>query len=157
MNSFLIISPQKDIVTTIRSSVAADSDIYSTDNIESAYPIHHKHNCDIVFIDLCVLQLDGSQNSFTHTLRPFWKSNLLTNIVILTAKKDIREAVKMVKAGANDYLSYPIDSSEVRLVIETLQASLTQNLELDYLRDRFWKTEWLDRIHTRSRQHARSV
>ena len=150
MRSYLIISPDKKAVSLIKSSIPADHRVYFSDEIESAYPIHRKHNCDVVFIDLYVLQRDGSQNSFRRIFRPFRESNPLVGIVILTSKDDIRKAIKMVKSGANDYLSYPIDSSEVRLVIENLQESLTQNLELDYLRDRFWKTEWLELLHTRT-------
>ena len=150
MKSYLIISPNKKAVSLIASSIPAGHRVYFADEIESAYPIHCKQNCDVVFIDLYVLRRGGSQNSFNRILRPFRESNPLVGIVILASKDDIREAVKMVKAGANDYLSYPIDASEVHLVIETLQDSLNQNLELDYLRDRFWKTEWLDLINTRT-------
>jgi DNA-binding NtrC family response regulator len=150
MKTYLIISPDKKAVSLIKSSIPADHRVYFSDEIESAYPIHRQYNCDVVFIDLYVLQRGGSQNRFSRIFRPFRESNPLVGIVILTSKDDIREAVKMVKAGASDYLSYPIDSSEVRLVIETMQESLTQNLELDYLRDRFWKTEWLDLINTQT-------
>ena len=150
MKSYLIISPQKEAVSLITSSIASDSQIHLSDELDKAYAIHRKHICDIVFIDLDVLQQNGAQNGFFCLLKPFRESNPQTGIVVLAAKEDIREAVKIVKAGANDYLSYPIDSSEVRLVIETLQASLNRHLELDYLRDRFWKTEWLERINTRS-------
>ena len=150
MKSYLVISPQKDAFSLIKSSLPEDSHHFYIDNLTSAYTIHSDHMCDVVFIDLYVLQQGSSQNSFACMLKPFRESNPQVGIVILAAKEDIREAVKIVKAGANDYLSYPIDSSEVRLVIETLQESLTQNLELDYLRDHFWKTEWLERITTRS-------
>ena len=150
MKSYLIISPEKKAVSLIKSSIPADHRVYFSDEIENAYPIHRKHNCDVVFIDLDVLQRGASQNSFSRIFRPFRESNPLVGIVILAPKDDIRKAVNMVKSGANDYLSYPIDSSEVRLVIETMQESLNQNLELDYLRDRFWKTEWLDLINTRT-------
>jgi len=150
MKSYLIISTDKKAVSLIKSSIPADNRIYASDEIESACPIHRKHNCDAVFIDLLVLQHGGSQNSFSRVFRSIRESNPQVGIIILAAKENIREAVKMVKAGANDYLSYPIDSSEVRLVIETLQESLNQNLELDYLRDRFWKTEWLDLIKTQA-------
>ena len=150
MKSYLIITPDKKAISLIKSSIPADHRVYFSNEIESACPIHRKHNCDVVFLDLYVLQRGGSENSFSRLLRPFRESNPFVGIVILASKDDISEAVRIVKAGANDYLSYPIDSSEVRLMIESLQESLAQNLELDYLRDRFWKTEWLDLINTRT-------
>jgi DNA-binding NtrC family response regulator len=150
MKSYLIISPQKEAVGSIKSSIPSDDHVCFVDDINSAYSVHGEYNCDVVFIDLHVLQNGESQNNFAQALNTFRESNPLVSIIVLTSKEEIREAVKMVKAGANDYLSYPIDASEVRLVIETLHESLTQNLELDYLRDRFWKTEWHDRINTRT-------
>ena len=150
MQSYLIISAQKEAVSLIKSAIAAGSPVFDSDDMDNAYQIHRKHNCDVVFIDVHAIQCGKSQNSLTLALAPFRESNPLAGIVVLASKKDIRQAVKLVQAGANDYLSYPIDPSEVRLVIETLKDSLTQNLELNYLRDRFWKTEWLDRIHTRA-------
>ncbi|MBW2407535.1 MAG: sigma-54-dependent Fis family transcriptional regulator, partial [Deltaproteobacteria bacterium] len=61
----------------------------------------------------------------------------------------IQDSVKAVKAGAHDYLTYPIDPAEVRLIIKTVTASVAKNIELDYLRDQFWKPEWLDIIKSR--------
>ena len=75
--------------------------------------------------------------------------NPLAEILILSSKAFIHDTVKAVKAGANNYLTYPIDPAEVRLVIESVNESLTKNLELDYLRDQFWKPEWLDIIDSR--------
>jgi DNA-binding NtrC family response regulator len=150
MNSYLIITPQKEACSLIQNSIPAESHIFFSDDIEKAFQIHLKHKCDVIFVDLCVLRPGGFQNNFARILSTFRESNPFAGIVMLSSKEDIREVVKMVKAGASDYLSYPIDSSEVRLVIETLQESLNQNLELDYLRDCFWKTEWLERIHTRT-------
>jgi DNA-binding NtrC family response regulator len=49
----------------------------------------------------------------------------------------------MVREGADDYLTYPIDTDKVRLIFESVKKTSIINLELDYLRDQFWKTEWL--------------
>ena len=53
-----------------------------------------------------------------------------------------------VRQGANDYLTYPIDGAEVDLVFDSVQQNLSKSLELEYLRDKFWKSDWLDIIHT---------
>ena len=50
------------------------------------------------------------------------------------------------KAGAKNYLLYPINPSEVRLALK----SINKSLELNYMRDLFWKGEWLDIIDSRS-------
>ena len=62
-------------------------------------------------------------------------------MVVMAGKELIRSAVSVVKAGADDYLTYPIDPSEVRLVVEDIDVYRSVSLELDHLRDRFWGAE----------------
>jgi DNA-binding NtrC family response regulator len=60
----------------------------------------------------------------------------------------IREAVKVVKAGAADYLAYPIEPEEVKHVLQSLKKSLLELSELEYLREEFWEKDVLKTIHT---------
>jgi DNA-binding NtrC family response regulator len=62
----------------------------------------------------------------------------------------IREAVMAVKAGASDYLTYPITPDEVKHVTESLHEYLISQSELDYLRDQFWQSDSLEFVHTNS-------
>jgi DNA-binding NtrC family response regulator len=72
------------------------------------------------------------------------------HIVAMSSQAMIREAVKAVKAGAGDYLTYPINAEEVLLVTESLHESVIMESERDYLRDRFWQTDSLDVVRTTS-------
>jgi DNA-binding NtrC family response regulator len=62
----------------------------------------------------------------------------------------IRDAVKAVKAGASDYLTYPIDPEEVKYVTENLRDSSIVQSELDYLRGQFWEADALQIIQTKN-------
>jgi DNA-binding NtrC family response regulator len=151
MKSFLIISPKKEATSLIQSSIPDDCKVETAANIKTARCLQRNHYFDIIFFDLDVSESDTPKRKYADIIDLLRESNPRVCIVILTSKETIREAVKMVKAGANDYLSYPIEPIEVRLVIRSLYESLTQDLELDYLRDRFWKTEWLDHLQTYSK------
>jgi DNA-binding NtrC family response regulator len=70
----------------------------------------------------------------------------------MSPQEMIREAVKAVKAGASDYLIYPIDPEEVKHVTETVHESVLVQSELDYLRDQFWEVDLLDIIQTKNPQ-----
>ena len=110
----------------------------------------HKQMADVLFFDATMLSPQLPKNSLIQQVNRFREINPSLGIVVLTSKTDVQHAVTLVKAGANDYLTYPFDPAEVSLMIESLERSLVHDLELDYLRDRFWTTEWLDRIHTRT-------
>jgi DNA-binding NtrC family response regulator len=118
------------------------------DNLDAALAAFKKTPSDVLFADLSILQSEVPDEGFTEAISHFKKANPRLKVVVLAPKERIREAVKVVKTAADDYLTYPIDSSEIRLIAESLSDSLIQDLELDYLRDKFWKTEWLDIIHT---------
>ena len=53
-------------------------------------------------------------------------------------------------AGASDYILRPLNAGEVRLVVASAENSVIKNLELDYLRDKFWRPDALDMIRTES-------
>ena len=60
----------------------------------------------------------------------------------------MRKTVMVVKAGARNYLTYPVDEAEVRLVLENIRDSNIIASELDYLRDKFWRVGSLDVVRT---------
>jgi DNA-binding NtrC family response regulator len=144
MKSILIISTKEDDVRLIRESLPSEYPAKNANSVKNALDLHRQTSFDVIFADLKLLQ-DASQNDNTaEAIKPFKEMNPLTEILILSSKAVIHDTVKAVKAGAKNYLTYPIDPAEIRLVIESANESLTKNLELDYLRDRFWKPEWLD-------------
>jgi DNA-binding NtrC family response regulator len=150
MKSSLIITPDKELLNLIRSSLPKNDRVDTIDNLDGAFEVFKKKSLDVIFADLSSLKDGSSGQSFTEAILPFKQAQPRLKIVVLAPKERIREAVKVVKLVADDYLTYPIDPSEIQLVAESLSESLSQELELDYLRDKFWKTEWLDIIRTRN-------
>ena len=146
----LIISPSKEIVTLISTSLAKEYRLDAAESLDEAFSIVQKKTPDVIFLDLIVLKNALNNHTFKEAFQAFRKFNALVDIVVLASKERVREVVKAVKSGADDYLTYPIDPAEVKLIVASLHESLTQNQELDYLRDEFWKTEWLDIIRTRN-------
>jgi DNA-binding NtrC family response regulator len=119
-------------------------------SLKDGLKLHHQHHFDLIMSDLNLLRDGFPAGEYAAGIKLFREVYPLVKFVVLSSKERIRETVKTIKAGANDYLTYPVDPAEIALVIESLQESLAQDLELDYLRDRFWKTEWLDVIRTRN-------
>ncbi len=112
---------------------------------------------DLLFIEVDHLkELAGEGKDLKKGLQSFWQAFPPVEIVVLTATERIREAVVALKAGAANYLTHPVESDEVRHVVDSLQESMIVHGELDYLRDKFWQAEALEFISTRSprMQHA---
>jgi len=146
----LVISPSPEVLDLIHTSLSEEYRVTAVDSLAGALAEFKKRPSDIVFADLSILRDAASDQSWTAAIQPLKKAHPRLKVVVLAPKERIREAVKAVKSGADDYLIYPAEPSEIQLVTESLSDSLSQDLELDYLRDKFWQTEWLDIIHTRN-------
>jgi DNA-binding NtrC family response regulator len=149
MKSILIISPKEDDAILIRESLPSDYQVKNADSVENALDLHRQSSFDVIFSDLELLRDSSKAKDIAEAINLFKEMNPLAEILILSSKAFINDTVKAIKAGANNYLTYPIDPIEVRLVIESLNASHTKSLELDYLRDQFWRPEWFDIIDSR--------
>jgi len=108
-----------------------------------------KNHPDLIFIELEMLLEGTGRNEAADRLKEFKAQCDDAEVVVMADKDRIRSAVNTVKAGAADYLTYPIDPSEVRLVVADLEAIRITSSELGHLRDQFWGPEIRQAVQTR--------
>jgi len=148
--SSLIVTADEELANLIRTSLPDNNRVDMIDNLDGALAVFKKNPFDVIFTDLSILEDESPGQSFTDAIFPFKNVHPQSKVIVLAPKERIRLAIKVVKSVADDYLTYPIDPLEIQLVVESLSDSLNQDLELDYLRDKFWKIDWLDIIRTRN-------
>ncbi|SDB27141.1 DNA-binding transcriptional response regulator, NtrC family, contains REC, AAA-type ATPase, and a Fis-type DNA-binding domains [Desulfonatronum thiosulfatophilum] len=92
---------------------------------------------DFVMVDIGYLDIqpDKTVADYCKDLQCFWRNNPHAEIIVLTPPERIREAVFVVKAGAGNYLTYPLNKDELLFVMESLYESLKVQSELDHFRD----------------------
>jgi DNA-binding NtrC family response regulator len=135
MRSALVASEDIDVIKKIRAAFPYGYRVEHASDKNSALEILNKKRYDIVFIDLKFLLQSMQENDYAADLQPFKLLYPSIEIVVMSYQDRIREAVKVVRAGASDYLTYPIDPEEVRLVVENIRESIIKQSELDHLRD----------------------
>jgi DNA-binding NtrC family response regulator len=95
-----------------------------------------RRHYDMAFVDIGFL--DGGQRQdaacYKRALQPLWSNNPQMIIVALSAPDRIREAVKTVKAGADNYLTYPLDPVETQYVVDSIHEAIRLQTEVDYFR-----------------------
>ena len=131
MKSVLIISPKEDEARLIRESLPSDYQVENADSLTDALELHRQCSFDVIFSDLKLLRDTSETDTVAEAIKLFKEMNPLAEILILSSKSFIRDTVNAVKAGAQNYLTYPIDPAEVRLILESVNESVTKNLELD--------------------------
>jgi two-component system response regulator HydG len=146
IKEILVIGDRPEVVELIRDAIGKKSNVIGIKGLSGALT-SPKKQFDMIFIDLALLE-DDLAGPLEETIQHFRKQHREVQFVVLAPKEKVRRAVEAVKLGANDYLIYPIDSAEIRLVLDTAKEAIAKNLELEYLRDKFWKADWLEIIHT---------
>jgi DNA-binding NtrC family response regulator len=117
---------------------------------EAALEMLRKKRYEFIFIDLGLLQESITDAGYKAAFQPFWHLYPSINLIVMCTQKAIREAVMAVKAGAGNFITYPINPDELRYVTESVSESQMLQFELDYLRDQFWDPDALDLVNTRS-------
>ena len=150
MKSILVATTEQQTVQTIRSCFQSDCRVVSASTNQLALDLLSKKRFDLAFIELDILLAEVIDESYKEALQSFWQIHPTIEIIVMAPQNQIRKAIKAVKAGASDYLPYPIDPEEVKYIAEGITESIIQQSELDYLRDQFWHVDSLELIQTKS-------
>lgn len=150
MRSILIVSSSSEIFHTIHAVLDDEYHAEIASDGRNALNILRDQHHDLVFIDLALLEqlaLDGDPRTAMESFDRIYPS---VEVVVITPPEKIRQAVKFLKAGVSDYITYPVNADEVRLAVDSAKEEIRKNLELDYLRDQFWQTDALDMIRSQN-------
>jgi DNA-binding NtrC family response regulator len=150
MKSILVVSNEEETYPLIASTYKSGFTVAKAANRTEALELLQKRRFDLVFIDLDVLNNQDSEENYNASLKPFWQLYPSIEIIVMTRQDKIRKAVNAVKAGAGDYITYPLDAEELKLVLENLNKTRIMQSELKYLRDQFWQVDSIELLRTNS-------
>jgi DNA-binding NtrC family response regulator len=150
MKSILVTTTEQQTVQTIRSCFQSVYRVDRADTRLQALELFSNKRFDLMFIELDILLTSIPDEDYIEALRPFWQLYPTIEIIVMAPQNQIRKAIKAVKAGASDYLPYPIDPEEVKYIAEGIAKSIIQQSELNYLRDQFWNVDSLELVQTKS-------
>ena len=150
MRSILVISAEEEIVPQIQSSFRTHCKIEKAAGMDDALAMLGKRRFDYIIIDLRLLKKTSQDTDHKEALESFRDFFPTIDIIVLTPLDLIRDAMSMIKAGASDYVTYPIEPTEIRHVVNSIRDATLLKSELDHLRDQFWKSESMELIQTQN-------
>lgn len=115
MQSFMVVAKSETVFETIRSGLSPGVRLAFTPDPDKALAFLEKTRFDAVLIDEAFLIGSAEGNQIKETLTPFWYLYPSIELFIMVSPDNIRTAVKAVKAGASDYLAYPIQVDELKI------------------------------------------
>ncbi|HCE1989146.1 TPA: response regulator transcription factor [Vibrio parahaemolyticus] len=115
----LVVDDEPRIHTFIRISLSAEGfDYIGASTIAEAKACFESHSPNVILLDLGLPDGDGTE--FLTTLRQTHK----TPVLVLTARDQEEEKIRLLEAGANDYLSKPFGVKELIARIKVLVRDL---------------------------------
>lgn len=145
MKSILVVSENPDVFHSLRTCFQETYHIEKAPGTDVALNKLNRKRSDFVFIDLEILS-----DSYQEVIQKFLHLYPTIQIIVMSRPESIRGVITAVKAGASDYITYPIDGEEARHVIERIYDSIVVQSQLDHHRDQFWDSESLEMVQTKS-------
>ncbi|MFH1480670.1 MAG: sigma-54 dependent transcriptional regulator [Pseudomonadota bacterium] len=152
MKSILVISKAPEVFPIIRGCFSSGHKMDKAANKNAGLELLQKKRYELIFIDLEMLQGSARGNDYKESLQQFWNLYPTLELIVMSPQEMIRDAVMALKAGASNYITYPVNPEEVKYVTEHLHESIIAQSELDYLRAQFLETDYLKIIQTKNPQ-----
>ncbi|EHR87755.1 DNA-binding response OmpR family regulator [Staphylococcus hominis] len=94
------------------------------------------HNYDLILLDLMLPHIEGEE------LLTYIKKHLMSRIIVVSAKTEVEEKVRLLNKGADDYLTKPFNNKELSARVEVQLRNLNQSPPQNLL---VWKELSIDK------------
>lgn len=109
----LAVDDEADMLETYRSILHKKHSVLTADSGEKALKLARKENFDLVLLDIRMPGKDGID-----ILKEIKALGVGTEVIMVTASKDIASAVEAMRLGAFDYITKPFDVKELQAIID---------------------------------------
>lgn len=138
MRSILVASTSEEAARELHNLLGKNYRVDIAPDRAACLDMFRRRRYEFTLIDTNILRgnvPEGSRPNYKAALQPFWQAYSNAHIIVLSTQEQIRDAVEAVKAGASNYLTYPVSSSEVHYVLENLSEFQKIEFELELRRE----------------------
>jgi two-component system OmpR family response regulator len=112
----LVADDEEDIVELLAVDLQAEGyEVVLARDGEEAVRLAHQHRPDIALIDVVMPKLDGYE--VTRRIR---NESDGVRVVLLTARAQVADVLRGFRAGADDYITKPFSTEELRTRLQAL-------------------------------------
>lgn len=116
--SILVVDDEPDNFDVIEAFLS-DRDYqlhYAWNGLEALKSLH-VFQPDVILLDVMMPELDGITTCQKIKAMPEWKS---VPIIMVTALSDKEDLARCIQAGADDFISKPVNSTELRARVQSM-------------------------------------
>lgn len=144
----LLIDDEPAQITSIKSFLKRRTySVLTANSGEEGLSFINEGNIDLVLTDFRMPEMNGLE-----VVQQIKKSNPDIPVVVITAYSDTKDAVKVMKEGAFDYLSKPIDLDELEILVKKAKEHRYLVSENKLLREQLEEKYKFDGIISQSRE-----
>ncbi|MGX7947799.1 sigma-54 dependent transcriptional regulator [Oleidesulfovibrio alaskensis] len=136
MQHYLVATDNQPAAKAITRSFSSQAELTVVHSPQELHAALGRRIPDVLFADVSWLDRSPERtlDTIRTALRALWAIAPNLEVIVLAGQENIREAVKSVRAGADNYLTYPVSAEEAAYVLESLRESRMMQTELEYLR-----------------------
>ncbi|MBN1880784.1 MAG: sigma-54-dependent Fis family transcriptional regulator [Deltaproteobacteria bacterium] len=136
----------QEIVTLLQNKFSVDI----APDIPKSLVQFEKKKYDLLFLDVTLLETLSTERTIKSVINQFREISRSTIIAIMTRIEHNRRGIMAIKAGADNYISIPIQKDELNTVIQSIYDTAMEKSKLDYLSDTFWDISSQPFLNTKS-------
>ena len=114
----LIVEDDPGLQKQLKWALKSDFDLLLAENREQALQLFEKHQPPVVVHDLGLPPDERGVSEGHASIRQMLQQSPDTRIIIMTGKGDRKDAIELIGIGAHDFLGKPVDTDQLRLIIE---------------------------------------
>ena len=149
-NNIMVVSSDhiasREIATLLQNKFCVDI----APNIPESLIRFGKKSYDMLFLDVTLLEALSTERNIKSVIDQFREVSRSTIIAIMTRIEHNRRGIMAIKAGADNYISIPIQKDELRTVTQSIHDTGMEKSKLDYLSDTFWDISSQPFLNTKS-------
>jgi two-component system response regulator AtoC len=130
MFKILLVDDEKTILKSLTFALEQDYEVYTSDNGQDALELVREHNISLVLLDLRLGKENGIQ-----LMKDILAINPGAAIIIMTAYSSIESSVEAIKEGAFYFITKPVQTRQLLLLLEKAARQLDMRRTIDSLED----------------------
>jgi DNA-binding NtrC family response regulator len=125
----LVVDDELGVRESLRMILKDRAEVVLAATGEDGFELATKEHFDVVLLDIMMPGMDGLE-----VLERIKEVNRVPQVIMLTATKTVKTAVRAMKLGAFDYVTKPFDVDELVLIVERAQQASALLREVESLR-----------------------
>ena len=139
--SILVVDDEYGVLQSFKMVLGTDHNVYLAENGEKALKIFSENSFDLILLDIMLPDSNGID-----LLQQFKEADPDTEVIMVTAVKEVKTAVDAMKFGAYDYIVKPFVVEDIINVVNRSLEKHNLKREVTYLKDELERFQPFEKI-----------